>query len=173
MAQPTQALNQFGQKGLKGVVAAVPNPVTLSVVLVPVTGTTLYAGDAVKLASGASPMILVDLAASTDPVFGYVIRNQKKSSFLAGDALEIALANSVIVLEAYGAINRGQQIEWYAAGHQVKANAGTNPVSGTVLDQSAATGDLIRVLVRNIAEYSSSSSSSSCRSSSSSSSLSA
>lgn len=173
MAQPVQQLNQFGQKPLKGVVAAVPNPVTLSVVLDPASSNTLYAGDGVKLQSGASPSIMVDLAAATDPVFGYVIRNIKKASYSAGDALEIALANSVIVLEAYGQINRGQNIEWYATGHQVKAHAGVNPISGTILDQSLATGDLVRVLVRSVAEYSSSSSSSSCRSSSSSSSKSA
>jgi hypothetical protein len=176
MTQPTQSLNQFGMKPLKGTVAASPNPTTLSVQVQPNSTETIYAGDAVRLYGGTSATILVDFcSAVSDQVIGFVIRNIKKASFTAGDALEIAMEQSVILLEAYGSINRGQKVEWYPTGHQVKACAGVNSAVGTALDVASATGDLIRVMVAQTDAYSSSSSSccsssSSCRSSSSSSS---
>ena len=173
MTQSVQQLNQFGQKPLKGEVAAIPNPVTLSAQIDPSSSGTLYAGDAVRLVSGTSATILVDTVAATGTVFGFVIRNPKKSSYTAGDAVEIALPNSVILLEAYSTISRGNNVEWYPGGNRVKTHAGVNTICGTCLDMSTATGDLVRVLVRTVLEYSSSSScrssSSSCRSSSSSS----
>jgi predicted RecA/RadA family phage recombinase len=176
MTQPTQTLNQFGQKPLKGTVAAIPTPTTLSVQVSPSSSETIYAGDMVRLVGGTSPTILVDLCTVvSDQMIGFVIRNPKKASYVAGDALEIAMENSVILLEAYGTINRGNKVEWYPTGKQVKQNAGVNSAVGTALDVAAATGDLIRVLLATTDAYSSSSSScssssSSCRSSSSSSS---
>jgi hypothetical protein len=176
MTQPVQSLNQFGMKPLKGVVEGVPNPTTLSVVMGP-SATTVYAGDAVRLIGGAAAQILVDFCAVvSDQVIGFVIRNQKKTSFAAGDAVEIAMEQSVIRLEAYGAIARGNKVEWYPTGHQVKQCAGVNSACGTALDIASATGDLIRVMIAQTDAYSSSSSccsssSSSCRSSSSSSSV--
>jgi hypothetical protein len=174
MVQPAQQLNQFGQKPLKGEVAAIPNPVTLSAQIPYDSASTLYAGDAVRLMSGASSTILVDTVLAAGVTFGFIIRNPKKSSFTAGDAVEVALPNSVILLEGYSTISRGNQVEWYPTGHQVRASQGTNPIVGTCLDTCSATGDLIRILVRTVLEYSSSSSSrsssSSSRSSSSSSS---
>lgn len=165
-----QNMNQFAQTQIKGTIAAIVNPVTLSVQIDPASQSTLYAGSAVKLQGGASNQILVDLAAATDSTFGFIIYNPKKDIFVAGDVVEIALANSVIVLEAYASITRGNNLEFYPTGNRVKQNAGVNPICGQALDNAAGTGSLLRVLVRTVAEYSSSSSSSSCRSSSSSSS---
>ena len=172
MAAPTQSLNQFGMKQLKGEVSMVPSPATISVQLTPAAGNSVYAGDAVKLIAGTSKQILVDLAAVADIPIGIVIRAQKTTVYTAGQSLEIALPGSVIVVEAYGVINRGQALEWYSptSAKQFKAAAGVYPTFGVALDSSSATGDLIRMLVRAGEEYSSSSSSSSCRSSSSSSS---
>lgn len=171
MAQ-TQNLNQFGMAALKGEVAAMPNPVTLSVQVDPASSNTIVAGDAVKLMSGVvGKQIIVDKCAATDITFGFVIRNPKKDAWTASQSLEIALPNSIIVLESYAAINRGQQVEFYPTGSKVKAAAGVNPVCGTCLDQIGGANTLGRIMVRTVAEYSSSSScsSSSSRSSSSSS----
>lgn len=178
MTQPTQSLNQFGQKPLKGTVAAVPNPTTLSVQVSPSSSNTLYPGDMVRLVEGNSATILVDLCtAVSDQMIGFVIRSIKHASFTAGDALEIAMEDSVVLLEAYGAITRGNKVEWYPAGRQVQYCHGVNSAVGTALDVASATGDLIRVLLATTDAYSSSCSSSccsssSCRSSSSSSSAS-
>ena len=159
-----QQLNQFNQKALKGEVDAIPNPVTISCQIPYDSASTLYAGDAVRLVSGTSNTILVDSVLATGIVFGFIIRNPKRTYFAAGDAVEIALPNSVIRLEAYSTISRGNQVEWLPANSRVRASAGTNPICGTCLDVASATGDLVRILVRTELEYSSSSS---CRSSSS------
>jgi hypothetical protein len=173
MAQPVQQLNQFAQKTLKGEVAAIPNPATLSCIMYPSSSNILYAGDAVVLYPGTSNQIMVDLAAATDVPFGIVIRNPKKASFEAADALEIALPGSVVVVESYSTFNRGQNLTWYPTGLQFKAAVSGSPSFGIALDTSTATGQLVRMYVRSGADFSSSSSSSSCRSSSSSSSSSA
>lgn len=165
-----QNMNQFAQTPIKGSIAAIVNPTTLSVQIDINSGSTLYAGSAVKLVAGTANTILVDLAIATDTIFGFIIYNPKKGSFTAGDTVEIALPNSVIYLESYGAFNRGQNLEYYATGTRVTVSAGTNPIVGTALDTSTASGQLVRVYVRTVAEFSSSSSSSSCKSSSSSSS---
>lgn len=170
MTQPVQQLNQFAQKTLKGEVAAIPNPSTLSVQVYPSSANTIHPGDAVRLYPGVSNQIMVDLAAANELPFGVAIRNVKKSTFTAGDALEIALSGSVVVIESYSTFSRGQNLTWYATGLQFKTAASGDPSFGVALDQSSATGQLVRMFIRTGADFSSSSSSSSCRSSSSSSS---
>lgn len=164
-----QNMNQFSQGTVKGQVMGIPTPATLSA-QVTTGGTTVYPGYAVKLVDGVANTILVNAAAATDDIFGFVVFNPKKSSFAALDALEVALPGTVIILEAGASIARGQTIEYVASGGKVTGYAGTNTPCGVALDKATASGQLIRVLVRVEAEYSSSSSSSSCRSSSSSSS---
>lgn len=164
-----QNMNQFNQGPVKGQVMGVPTPATLSAQIVS-GGTTVYPGYAVKLVDGASNTILVNAAAATDDIFGFVVWNPKKSSFAALDTLEVALPGSVIMLETSTSVARGQSVEYVASGGKVTTYAGTNTPCGVFLDKATAAATLVRVLVRVEAEYSSSSSSSSCRSSSSSSS---
>lgn len=164
-----QNMNQFSQGTVKGQVMGVPNPATLSA-QIKSGGTTVYPGYAVKLVDGTANTILVDAAAATDDIFGFVIWNPKKSSFAALDALEVALPGTVIILEAAASVARGQSAEYVATGGKVTSYGGTNTPIGVFLDKATAAGQLVRVLIRVEAEYSSSSSSSSCRSSSSSSS---
>lgn len=173
MTQPVQQLNQFTQATLKGEVSAIPNPMTISVQLHKDSTDTLYPGDVVTLYDGAGSAILVALAAATDVPFGVVIRSPKKASFTANDVFEVAMDGSVINMESYSTIARGNKVEWYPTGRQVKQFAGSNKCVGTCLDKATATGQIVRIKVRSVDAYSSSSSSSSCRSSSSSSSLSA
>ena len=171
-----QNMNQFNMGAIKGSLASIPNPVTLSAQINPNSTDTLYPGSAVKLTSGvSSETVLVDLAAQADIAFGFVVWTPKKSSFTAGNAVEIALPNSVMNMESSGAIGRGNQVEFVPASTRVVQSSGTNKPSGIALDIATATGQLIRVLIKTGMEFSSSSScrsssSSSCRSSSSSSS---
>lgn len=166
-----QNMNQFQQGAMKGDLY-LPSSPTISVQL-HASATTVYPGSAVKLYAGTSNTILVDKAGANDDIFGWVIRNPKKTSFAAGDTLEVALTGSVITVESSAAFERGQQLEFVATNDLVKAFAGSNTPVGVALDKATAANQLIRMFIKSEAEYSSSSSSSSCRSSSSSSSSSA
>lgn len=168
-----QNQNQFAQTTTKGKVAAVPNPSTLSCQITTASGNTFKAGTAVKLVAGTANTILIEKAAATEAIFGFVVWSPKKSSWTAGQTVEVALPGSVMEMESSAAINRGQLVEQVATGDLVAAYAGVNTTVGVALDTASAANQLIRVLIRTVAEYSSSSSSSSCRSSSSSSSSSA
>lgn len=168
-----QNLNQFAQTPIKGDVAGVPNPSTLSCQLTTASSNTPKAGYLVKLIAGTANTILVEQAGPTDVPFGFIVFNPKKDTYAAGDQMEVAISGSVINLETAGSFNRGQNVEFVTSGGRVQVYGGTNNICGVALDTATAAGQIVRVLVRTVAEYSSSSSSSSCRSSSSSSSSSA
>lgn len=165
-----QNMNQFAQGPVKGSLSAIPSPTTISCQLTIASSNTLVAGSAVKLIAGSAHTILVEKSAATEAIFGFVIFNPKKASFAAGDPVEIALPNSVMYMESSASFNRGQLVEQVASGDKVAPYAGVNTTVGLALDTASAANQLVRVLIRTVAEYSSSSSSSSCRSSSSSSS---
>lgn len=168
-----QNQNQFVQGPVKGGLSAIPNPATISCQITLASSSTFYGGTAVKLISGTANTILVEKAAATDQIFGFVVVNVKKGSHTAGGKVEVALAGSVMEMESGAAFNRGQLLEIVATGDKVIAYAGVNSPAAVALDTASATGQLVRALVRTVVNYSSSSSSSSCRSSSSSSSSSA
>lgn len=168
-----QNMNQFAQGPIKGDVSAIPSPNVISCQITTTSSNTLKAGSAVKLVAGTAYTILVDKSAATEQQIGFVVFNPKKDSFTAGDQIEVALAECVMWMEAGAAFNRGQNVEQVSTGDKVIAYAGVNTAVGVALDTASASGDLVRILIRNAIEFSSSSSSSSCRSSSSSSSSSA
>jgi len=171
-----QNMNQFSQQPIKGAVSAVPNPTVIPCQIDPNSEDTFYPGTGVRLVAGTGKTVLVVKAAATEEKFGFVVWNPKKSSFTAGDAVEVAMPGSVMYMEAAAAFNRGQSLEQVVTGDKVQAvSAAANDRIGLALDTAAAAGDLVRVYLRGVFQYSSSScsSSSSCRSSSSSSSASA
>ncbi len=144
----TQSVNQFGMTPVKGDLDLLfqGGVITCSVVSTQVAA--LVAAQAVKLADDYAPVPAVaSLAADTDSSFGFVIRTVKDQSFPALARLEVALAGSVMLMEASAAIARGAKLEFTSATNKVKTNAGTNPVCGFALDKAAANGDLIRVWI--------------------------
>ena len=164
-----QNQNQVAQGPIKGGLSAVPNPATISCQVTLASSSTLYGGTAVTLVDGTANTILVDKASATQPIFGFVVLNPKKPSHAAGGKVEVALAGSVMEMEAAAAFSRGQLLEIVATGDKVQLWANVNVAIGVALDTATAAGQLVRVLIREVVTYSSSSSSSSCRSSSSSS----
>lgn len=165
-----QNLNQFKQGPIKGDIANMPAANVISCQVIGNSSNTLYAGTAVKLVDGASQTILVEKAAATDDILGFIVFNPKKDSFVAADKVEVALPGCIMNMETNVAIARGNEVEIVASGDKIAQAAGTNKIVGVALDKATASGQLIRVFIRTTFEYSSSSSSSSCRSSSSSSS---
>ena len=166
-----QSMNALNQTPVKGEVKAVPNPNTVSCVILNTSTNSLVAASPVKLISGTSQQYLVDLAGPTDNIFGFVVYGPKINKWKAGDRVEVALTGSLMEMESATDITRGTELEFVALGTLVQAWARANKYIGVALDQATAANQLIRVLIQTALEdtTSSSSSSSSCRSSSSSS----
>lgn len=114
----------------------------------PNQATAIVAGQAVKMedSAGGAPPVLA-LTANTQSALGFVIRTLKDQSFTLGDAVEIAMAGSVMQMTAGAAIARGAKLEVVYTTTKVITNAGTNPVCGFALDKASADGDLIRVYI--------------------------
>lgn len=161
----SQNMNQFAQAALKGSIAAIVNPVTLSVQIDPASthtvanATPIVPGDAVVLKNVAGNMIVVDKAAVTDTPLGFVIYTPKKDKFYAMDSVEIALPGSVIWVEASATVARGANLEYVVGSSTtastVKTNAGVNPICGIALDKGSS-GALMRMLVQTAVAVSSS-----------------
>lgn len=168
-----QNLNQLAETPVKGMLAGIVNPATISAQIYDGSTNTLVAGDLVDFVAVKGNMIIVDKAVGgSTGSLGFVVYSPKKNKYTAGDAIEVAMSNSVIYLESAGAIQRGHPVEFVATGSLVKSALWVNPCVGRALDIATAANQLVRVLVglEPTESESSSSSSSSCRSSSSSSS---
>lgn len=112
--------------------------------------TPLIPGQAVKLVGSVTngPPSVVSLASNSDGTFGFVNYNVKDASYVADDALEIALFGTAQYMTAGGAISAGASVEVVYTTNKVITSGGTNPVVGIALDAAASNGDLIRVLVQ-------------------------
>ncbi len=107
---------------------------------------TLEPGDAVYLkdsATGVPEVLKVD--ADTIVPWGFVVRDPKKSAYVAGDRLQIARRPAVMFMVAGAAIARGARVEYDADNDRVITSAGVNPVCGYAYDKASALGDIIRV----------------------------
>lgn len=108
----------------------------------------LVAGRAVKVvdSAGGVPKVTA-IAANTDKVAGFIVRNLKDQDFPAGSRLELAQFGSVMYMTASGAISREGEVEYDYSTGKVGAAAGVNPVVGIAVDKAAADGDVIRVQI--------------------------
>lgn len=110
---------------------------------------TLTGGQALKMADASTKIpTFLKCTADDDDVFGFLVSNFKKGGPVANDAIEVALAGSVMFMVAGAAIARNAKLEVDVSTDKVITNAGTNPVIGRALDKAAADGDLIRVLIQ-------------------------
>lgn len=109
----------------------------------------LVAGQPVKVENsvGGVPKLLA-LAAQTDPVHGFVVRNLKDQNFPTLARCEMAMKNSVMFMAASAAIARLGAVEVdYTTVGNVNPAAGINPVIGFAMDEAVNVGDLIRVYI--------------------------
>lgn len=157
-----QNLNQISQTPVKGEVKGIPNPTTVSCQFNPNSIFKLVAASPVKLISGTSQQLMVDLANDTDNILGFVIYSPKKNKYNPGDRIEVALSGSVMEMESEENFNRGQTLEIESAGTKVIAWRGSKSHIGRALDTAIGPNILVRVLIdTTLADGSSSSSSSS------------
>lgn len=145
-----QLLNQFNQAPVKGELDLRFNPTSIPCEVDSTSAGNLVAGQAVKMVddSGGVPKV-VECAADSDEVFGFINYNLKNQDYDAGDAVGISVLNggNVMYMEASAAIARNAVIGIVVSGQKVKTSAGGSRDVGHALDKAAASGDLIRVLM--------------------------
>ena len=139
-----QNVNQFSQTHEKGHIDT-----KIGGVIIPckLTGPA-KAGASVKLVDSASKEIeVVEVATQADVAFGVIVRDYKKSSYVAGDFVEVLVKDGIMRCEASEAIARGAEVSYVITGQKVESADATECVIGTALDKASADGDLIRVLI--------------------------
>ena len=149
-----QQMNQFGMLPIKGNIAAIVNPVTLSAVIDPASAYNTYAnaivaGDVVYLTNSTGNAILVDKSNTSTKLFGVVLASPKRDKFIGGDPVEVALPGSVVFMEGVNTIGRGDYVEFMAALSAVQTCASNtaNTIVGVSLDKSAANSTAVRIWI--------------------------
>ncbi len=153
-AQPS--ISQFAEGPFLGQTDLPFNSNTLPVLFDPTGSGTLYAGMAVKWSTvaGGVPMV-VPSTAQADVIAGFVNFNIKDISYVAGEMLEISMAQNVMYLYATAAINRGSKLVSLPAAVAGGCNGGVAattgssgfPIIGYALD-TAVSGALMRVFLQ-------------------------
>lgn len=147
MAEPVYSLNQAFPILVKGQIVSGYNSNQLSVQINPSSVGTFVGGTAVKLIDGTQKIPVVDVAAATDDIYGFVTYSIKDNTPAAGDIINLAIGNTVMAMQASAAIVRGAKVEIVASGAKVATSAGTNKIVGIALDKASAADDLIRVQI--------------------------
>lgn len=144
-------LNSFAQQNGAGTLQQMPNQSVYNVKFNPNSSTAnLKPCDAVKLIAGDSDIPLVDYAGTADDlVFGFVLFSHKNSNPAKGAIIEIASDDCVMYMTAGGAIARGEYVTADANQTVVKTTTATD-IMGICIDTAAASGDLVRVLIKNM-----------------------
>lgn len=107
------------------------------------------AGDVVKFnATEDGQLPVVNPAASGDAGQGVILFNAKKATYAALDVTEIAIDGSIVTMAAATNINRRQLVSWDSVRGYIQATATNQNYIGYTLDEAAATGDIVRVLIR-------------------------
>lgn len=148
---PQLSQNQFGMTTYLGSLDLMINPNVVSAQVSLTEAGTLYPGQAVKQASTGNlngvPKV-VACSADTDEVFGFIAYNIKNASFVAGQMIEVALANSCIYLYSTTAIARMAQVTLdLTTNGGVASAASSDRIVGYAFDGCAAAGTLIRVML--------------------------
>lgn len=141
-------LNQFK---LTNQIGEVMNP-AVNVIAIRLSSTysgTAKAGDVVKFnATEDGDLPVVNAAVSGDAGQGVILFNAKKATYAALDVTEIALDGSIVTMAAATALPRRQLVSWNSVSGYVQATATNQNYIGITIDEAAATGDIVRVLIR-------------------------
>ena len=154
MAFLSQAMNQFVQAPILGLVDLTPSPNVVTCQINPDSSApSIQVGDAVKLIAGTSATILVDrISGPTDgPVYGVIPYNAKKNVYLPGDLIEVATNETYVHLKTLGTVTRGEKVSVIASTTTADptvstAAASTDYITGVSVD-TAATGLLTRIRI--------------------------
>lgn len=154
MAFLKQNMNQFTQSPILGAVDMIPTPTVVTGQILPSTGATaIQNGSAVKLKTGTSGAILVDIQTGpTDAaVFGVIPYNEQKNLYKGGDFVEILRGGYMYMLTS-AAVVRGTRVAITAATSSADPTVATDTTTGhftvgIAIDEATASGQLIRVSI--------------------------
>tara|TARA_R110002126_G_scaffold34891_11_gene107641 strand:- start:497 stop:958 length:462 start_codon:yes stop_codon:yes gene_type:complete len=145
----TQNINSFSPNREKGQLV---NDIAASTITCKISSTSTEVfgpATAVKIINVAGATLpVVEKAAATDSIFGFISYNYKSNTPVAGDLVEISSFGQEMVMEAGGAIAGGGLVEIVAATDKVAGSAGTNKVVGINMIRVGADGELTRVLIQ-------------------------
>lgn len=145
--------NQFAQIPIKGELDQKFNPNTTAARIDSTTAGGLVPGTAVKRVAsgvgGGSLPLVVECAADSDEVWGFINYNLKDKTYESGETVGISLVDggNVMYMEASAAIAPNAVVGIVLAGTKVKTSAGGSRDVGRAFDQAVAAGDLIRVIM--------------------------
>jgi hypothetical protein len=153
----TQAMNQFTQAPILGLVDLVPSPNTISVqILSTSTATAIQNGSVMKqvaLSTAALPVVDICTGPTDGPVFGVIPYTDRKNLYLPGDITNLVLSTSFIYLKSSAAINAGDKVTATAATTSADPTVATvsvpstQYVTGVALDTCTAANQLLRIRV--------------------------
>jgi hypothetical protein len=145
----TQNINSFSPNREKGQLV---NDTAVSTITCKISSTSTEVfgpATAVKIVNVADATLpVVEKAAATDSIFGFISYNYKSNVPVAGDLVEISSFGQEMFMEASGAIAGGGLVEIVAATDKVAGSAGTNKVVGINMIRVGADGELTRVLIQ-------------------------
>lgn len=146
----TLNINQFNQSTIQGALDLKFGGMVVSAQIDVSSAGALPPGQAVKVvdSAGGIPKV-VECAADSDEVFGFLVYDQVHSTFDAYDPCEIAVLNggACMFMTASAAIARWAVVTIVVASDKVKTSTGGSRDIGHAYDKAAVDGDLIRVLL--------------------------
>ncbi len=146
----TLNINQFNQSTIQGALDLKFGGAVVSCQVDVTTAGNLVPGTAVKVvdSAGGVPKV-VEIAADSDEVFGFLCYDIKQPNFDAYAPVEVALVNggACMFMTASAAIARNAVVCPVISGVKVKTSAGGGRDVGRAYDKAAIDGDLIRVLL--------------------------
>ncbi len=148
----TYTLNQAVPLAIKGQPSSGYTVNTQEAAINPATTAIIVGATAVKIVGQAGGQSLVDKAAATDLIDGFVkydpTYNGGVAAVMAGKQVTLLTNGSTMVMEVgASAVTAGDKLELVATGDLVIPNAGTNKCIGIALI-GGATGDLIPVRIQ-------------------------
>ena len=155
MAFLTQQMNALTNAPILGGVDMIPTPDVVSAQIISTSSATaIQNGSAVKLITGTSGSILIDVCSGpTDgPVFGVIPYNERKNLYSPNDLCEVACGGSYVYLLSSAAVTRGTKVSTTAATTSADPTVATDNTSahyitGIAADEATASGQLIRIKI--------------------------
>lgn len=141
--------NQFALAPIQGMADLRFNANTISAQVDSSSAGGLVPGQPVKLvdSAGGVPKV-VECAADSDDVYGFIQYDIKSQVFDAGARVELsAMRDNVMYMTASAAIARGAPVAIVLSGVKVVTASTGQMIVGRAYDKAAANGDLIRVTI--------------------------
>lgn len=142
--------NQFAMSVVQGQMDLRFNPSVIAARIDATSAGNVAPGTPMKIVSKTTAGVpnVVECAADTDDVFGFVSYNLKNQNFDAGDLVDLAaMRDNVMYLTASAAIASNAKVMIVVSGVKVATATSGKTIVGRALDGAAAAGQLIRVYI--------------------------